>query len=73
MSSRTRKTPKRYRTLREWREARDLTLVEAAEYLELPLTSYYNFERGLRHPRPDALRRILDRTGVSIEVLAGVA
>lgn len=73
MNVRKRKAAQAYQTLADWREAQGFTLVQAADFLNLPLTSYYNFERGNRHPRPETMRTILDRTGVAIEFLAGVA
>lgn len=73
MSSRSRKAQPKYQTLKEWREAQGFTLTEAAEYLGLPLTSYWNFENGNRLPRRDTLRALVSHTGVAIEFLAGVA
>lgn len=73
MSSRQRKDATRYATLEDWRRAQDYTLQQAADFLELPLTTYFNFERGNRHPRPATMKDIMARTGVAIEFLAGVA
>ena len=73
MSSPNRKHQTRYANLRAWRDAKGFTLEEAAEYLGEPLTNYYEWERGNRRPKPDAMRHIIDRTGVRIEFLAGVA
>lgn len=69
----TKRKPQPYRSLREWRAAKGLTMAEAAEILGYSKPGYQKLEHGQRHPRPDDLRRILTITGVPIEVLAGVA
>lgn len=74
MSSRPRKQTRRFATLKAWRESKHFTLREAADYLELPYTSYYNYEQAARCPRQREMRaRIVERTGVRVEFLAGVA
>ena len=73
MSSPKRKQTERFATLKAWRDAKGFTLEEAAEYLDEPLTSYSNWERGTRRPKPEAMRRVMARTGVAVEFLAGVA
>lgn len=61
-------------SLREWRLTRGLTLREAAEATGYSLPGYYKLEAGLRHPRtPQQMKRLMVVTGVSAEVLAGVA
>jgi transcriptional regulator with XRE-family HTH domain len=72
MNSRRKKTQP-HRTLRAWRDAHGFTIEQAAAVLGLSRSGYYNIERGDRHPRPEALKRIVRITGVPIEVLAGVA
>lgn len=71
MSSPKRKA--RPHTLKEWRAAHGYTLDQAAAVLGLSRTGYFNIERGDRHPRPVAMKRIMRLTGVSADVLAGVA
>lgn len=73
MSSRLRKVNELYPTLKAWRDAHGYTLQQAADILGEPLTSYYMWESGVRHPKPKTLRRIYERTGVSLAFLAGVA
>lgn len=73
MSSRERKQPRRYASLKAWREAHGYTLEQAAEVLDLPLTSYFHFERGDRMPRRETLQHLRERTGVPLSSLVGVA
>jgi transcriptional regulator with XRE-family HTH domain len=72
MNSR-RKKAQPFRTLKAWRVAHGFTIEQAAAVLGLSRSGYYNIECGNRHPRPEALKRIVRITGVPIEVLAGVA
>ncbi len=69
----TKQRAKRYRTLREWRQAKGLTQREAAAFLGVSAIGYQKYEHGLRHPRPVFLKRIVALTGVSVDVLAGAA
>lgn len=73
MSSRVRKTPKTYATLLAWRQAHGYTLQQAADALDLPLTSYFHLERHERMPRRDTLKRVHEQTGVPVQSLVGVA
>jgi len=70
MSSHSRK--RKPTTLRAWREGRGWTLQQAADYLAMPLTSYYYLETGARQSRRDVLRRVMAATGVSVEALLGL-
>jgi transcriptional regulator with XRE-family HTH domain len=72
MNSR-RKQARPHRTLKAWRDAHGFTIEQAAAVLGLSRSGYHHIERGDRHPRPEALKRIVRFTGVPIEVLAGVA
>lgn len=62
-----------FRSLVAWREAYSLSQREAAEQLGLSQPGYAKIELGQRHPRRDALKRIVEHTGVSVEVLTGLA
>ncbi len=73
MSSPHRKARRRYPTLLAWREAQGYNLQQAADSLGLPLTSYWNYERGTKLPKRPTLRSIYEQTGVAVEFLAGVA
>jgi transcriptional regulator with XRE-family HTH domain len=44
--------------LRRWRLHRDLTQAEAADELQLSLTSYHKFERGARIPSYREIQRL---------------
>ena len=70
-SSRIKRTPK---TLRDWRTSRGMTLREAAAATGYSLPGYHKLEAGLRHPKtPEQFKRLMKVTGVSADVLAGVA
>ena len=73
MSSRDRKAPQRFATLADWRASKGFTLQQAADFLDLPLTTYFNFERNIRVPRPNTMRALIAKTGVSVAFLARVA
>jgi transcriptional regulator with XRE-family HTH domain len=60
-------------TLKAWRASRKFTLQQAADFLGVSLTAYFHMERDGQRPRPDTMKRIMDLTGVSADVLAGVA
>jgi DNA-binding XRE family transcriptional regulator len=60
-------------TLRQWRHNKGLTIQEAADWLEMPLTTYYAIERGHQVPRRALMEHLSARTGVSKAVLAQVA
>jgi transcriptional regulator with XRE-family HTH domain len=64
--------PRRYRSLREWRLERKLTVTQAATLIGIPVMTYYGIERG-SIPRPPHMRQIMERTGVTADVLAQVA
>ncbi len=63
---------KRYRTLREWREASQLTQSEAAGLVGLQQSQWSQYERGEHVPRKLMLRKLREVTGVPLEVLAGL-
>jgi len=72
MSSTNRKQ-ERFPTLVAWRRDRGFTLQQAADHLGMPLTTYFEIERGHRRARRDTMVHLLQQTGVAIEFLAGVA
>jgi transcriptional regulator with XRE-family HTH domain len=59
--------------LMTWRKTHKLNQHEAAKELGLTQSSYSRLERGVKIPVRDDLKRIVDLTGVPIEVLVGVA
>ena len=67
------KTPKRHTDLRDWRLSLDISQREAADKLGISLTTYSRLERGVRAVKGEMARFLMDKTGVPIEVLAGVA
>jgi transcriptional regulator with XRE-family HTH domain len=64
---------KRIRTLRDWRSAHKLSTRAAASHLGISQSAYHKYETGQRHPRPAFLKRIIAKTGVSVDVLVGLA
>lgn len=62
-----------YPTLIEWRKAHGLSQHAAAALLQISQTSYARFERGDRFVKGELAQRIMDRTGVPLEVLTGVS
>jgi transcriptional regulator with XRE-family HTH domain len=64
---------KEYPTLLAWRTASGLSQREAAAILGLTQATYSRMELGRTVPRRLALKRVLDRTGVPLEVLVRVA
>ena len=63
----------RYGSLREWRLAKDLTQAEAAQKFGATQSAWYKWEAGIQYPRRAMMRKLAERTGVPISVLAGVA
>ena len=57
--------------LRELREKRGLSMKDAADLLNTPYTTYVNYEKGTREPNFEALFRLADFFGVSIDALLG--
>lgn len=48
-----------------------MTMKQAAESLELPYTTYVNYEKGVREPNSETLIRIADFYNVSTDYLMG--
>lgn len=61
-----------FKTLREWREANDLSQREAALRFGCSQPGWNKIELGVRHPRPELAGRLVRGTGVPLEVLMGV-
>jgi len=54
------------------REEKGQNKRQAAEYLELPYTTYNNYATGTREPNSDVLRKISSKYGVTIDYLLGI-
>lgn len=61
-----------YRSLREWRDALDLTQEAAAARLGVEQSSYSRFENRARAPRPRMAKAISQKTGVPLESVLGL-
>ena len=57
--------------IKEMRESKGISMKEAARLLNLPYTTYVNYEKGLREPTSELLIQIADFFGVSIDFLIG--
>lgn len=57
--------------IRELREAKGINMREAANQLDMPYTTYVNYEKGLREPTSEVLIQIADFYNVSIDYLVG--
>ena len=57
--------------IKELREAKGISMKEAARLLGMPYTTYVNYEKGLREPTSEILIQIADFFGVSIDFLVG--
>lgn len=57
--------------IRELREAKGINMKEAAKRLNMPYTTYVNYEKGLREPTSEILIQIADFYGTTIDYLVG--
>lgn len=57
--------------IRELRISAKMTMKQAAEALELPYTTYVNYEKGAREPNSEVLIKIADYYSVSTDYLMG--
>ena len=57
--------------IRELRIAHGMSMKQVAAALELPYTTYVNYEKGLREPNSEALIKIANYYDVSIDYLIG--
>lgn len=55
--------------IKELRELKGISMKEAARLLNLPYTTYVNYEKGLREPTSEVLIQIADFFGVSVDFL----
>lgn len=46
--------------MKELREERGITMKEAASTLDMPYTTYVNYEKGVREPNSETLIKIAD-------------
>lgn len=64
---------KRYTDLKSWRDDQELSQVEAAKILGISQIAYSRFERRAQFAKGKLARRLIEKTGVPLEVIAGVA
>ena len=57
--------------MRELRLENNKTMKQAAKELEMPYTTYVNYEKGLREPNSEVLIKIAKYFSVSIDYLLG--
>ena len=57
--------------LRQLRERKGLTMKDTARALELPYTTYVNYEKGSREPGNDMLVKLADFFETSVDYLLG--
>lgn len=57
--------------MKSLREEKGLNMKEAAAALQLPYTTYRNYEQGLREPNSETLVQIANFYGVSVDYLIG--
>ena len=57
--------------LKDLRESRGINMKEAAKLLNMPYTTYVNYEKGLREPTSEVLIQMADFYGVTIDYLMG--
>lgn len=66
-------TQRPYSDLRAWREAHGLSQHEAAKRLRISQSVYSRLERRARACYGEKAKRIMEATGVPLEVLVGAA
>ena len=57
--------------LKELRKEKSMTLKEVATHLNMPLSSYANYEQGVREPSLSMLKKLCDFYDVSSDYLIG--
>lgn len=55
----------------ELRQKRDVSMMQAAKELNIPYTTYVNYEKGDREPNSEMLIKLADYFGVSVDYLIG--
>lgn len=58
-------------TIKHLREARGLNMRETAKLLDMPYTTYVNYEKGMREPTSEVLIHLADFFEVSTDQLLG--
>lgn len=66
-------TKRSYPDLKTWRAAHGLSTYKAADLLGMTQTMYWRLETGRKQATGVLAKRLMKSTGVSLEVLAGVA
>lgn len=72
----TKQTPStetRPTSLTDWRERKGITQARAAKVLGISQGYYSKLELGLQTPRPKLAKRLMARTGLTLEILMGIA
>lgn len=62
-----------YPTLKHWRDAQGMNQRDAAKILGMTQSEYSKLEIGRRTPRPKRAAAIMEKTGVPLEALMGIA
>lgn len=62
-----------YPNLKTWRTAKEMNQREAADFIGISQNAYCRLERGLSSPRREKAKIIMEKTGVPLEVIVGVA
>ncbi len=57
--------------IKDLRQSRGLNKRQMSELLEMPYTTYNNYETGTREPNSDVLKKISNTFGVSVDYLIG--
>jgi len=57
--------------IKELREARGLNMREAARLLNMPYTTYVNYEKGFREPTSEVLIQLADFYETSVDYIVG--
>lgn len=60
-----------YPNLADWRQARRWTQQQAADFLGISQAFYSKLERRTHNLRGKQAKRVMERTGVPIEILVG--
>jgi transcriptional regulator with XRE-family HTH domain len=62
-----------YPSLKKWRHAQDFSTREAAAYLRTSQPTYSRVERGVQAPNRKVLATWIEKTGVPLENIMGIA
>ena len=64
--------PQKYRNLKAYRRAANLTQRSAARLFDITQAEWCRIEQGLRKPRPELAQRIARTTGVPLATVLGL-